>query len=160
MTLTRSVSQDAFSTTVGADFSMLAVNPDPFTWTLDVESTFRIRTQLDLGVVHLAAGTVGQVDLTAGFWIQAATGIAPTSCAPTATSNTWDTRHCVRNATKAISYHLGVGFFDYPAVALAAGDWEMWIGIGVEDDLDLSGVTVTGYTPSGSIDIFGYEVNF
>lgn len=160
MTNTRSVPYDSFAETIGADFSMLAVNPVPLTWTLEVESTFRLRTVLDLGTVHIEPGTVGQVDFTSGFWIQAATGIAPTSCSPTGLSAEWGTRHCVRHATKPISYHLGIGPFDYAAVSLAAGDWEMWLGIGVEDDLDLNGVAVTGYTPSGFIELCGFEVNF
>ena len=158
MTTIRSVLQDAFTGTISAS-GIVCTNPIPFSWTLEEAATFRLRTVLDLGTVHIEPGTVGQVDLTAGFWIAEAGTGAPTSSAPTATSNTWDTRHCVRHATKQISYH-GVGVMDYETPGLDAGDWEMWVGIGGGGVVDLDTVGLTGYTPSGFIDLYGFEVNF
>jgi hypothetical protein len=153
-----SVPQYSFSVALATD-TVLCVNSDPFTWTFEDNSSVRIRRVLDLGVVHVAAGTVGQADVMTGFWIvEAGTG-APASPAITGTSVGWGTRHIVRHATKDVTYPLGSGVFDFPA-SLDAGDWEMWLGIGCEDELDLGGVTVTGYTPNGFIELNGYEVNF
>jgi hypothetical protein len=144
-----SVPYDTFTGTIAAD-AVLCTTVDPFEWTFYESTTFNLRMALDLGIVHIEPGTAGQVDLAASFWIQADGTGPPTDTTPTATFFSWGTRHCVRHATKQTSFALGGGVFDYD-VTLAAGDWEMYVGIGVELVVDLDTVAVTGYTPSGYI---------
>lgn len=153
----RSVLPETYSTTI-VDQAVLCV-ADPFQWTLTESATFRLRICMDLGVVTLPSGTAGTANVSCNFWVQAQGTGAPTDIFATPPDFTWGIRSVVRNATYATSFALGAGLIDQD-LTLAADDWEMYVGIGVDNDLSLASASVNGYTPSGFIDLYGFAVNF
>lgn len=148
---------DSVVSVLPADISATAIAADaiiglagPFTFEGLGDGDYLFRCQLDAGLIHIADGTAGQVTIGAGLWFQTAATAAPTSWA------THDYLHgnqyMTRHATLDQSFRLGAIMID-ETVTITAGDWEVYVGLGVEAVGDLNGVNVTGITPSGFVTI-------
>lgn len=142
---------DTFTGATIADDAVLCTT-SRFLFTFAESVTFSLRMFLDLGAVTIPAGTVGRADIAAGFWVQAFDTGAPTDAFASTPSFSWGARAMTRHGTKDQTWPLGSGLIDH-AVTLAAGDWEMYVGLYVSNEVDLGTVSVDGYKPSGFIQL-------
>jgi hypothetical protein len=136
------------STTLAADKVLGLVKLAEFT--CDDPGTARMRTWLDMGVVHFAAGTAGSASVRGALYVIENGDAAPSSAA--ANSYGHSNMTVIRNASYSTSYPLGSAIIDedFP---LTAGAWEVWGAVVVNSVGTLNGVAVEGTTPSGIMEI-------
>jgi hypothetical protein len=136
------------STTLAADKVLGLVKLCEFTC-VDA-GTARMRTWLDMGVIHIPSGTAGSASVRGAFYLIEAGDPAPSSAA----ANTYGHQNMavLRNASYDTSYPLGSAIIDEDA-ALTAGDWEVWGAVVVNAVGTLNGVAVEGTTPSGIVEV-------
>jgi hypothetical protein len=143
-----SVQPAAFTDTIAADAIIALTDPlavGPLTAT-----THLFRMIVDGGHVTFAAGTAGEATIGLGLWVVEVGDPAPTSWA----ARTYGHRnmHLWRGATVDRSHAIGAMIVEDSAV-ITAGDWEIYLGLGVEDVGTLNGEGVTGVTPSGVVTV-------
>jgi hypothetical protein len=119
-------------------------------WTCIEAGTAQMRTWLDMGTIQIPSGTAGAASVRGAFYLIENGDAAPSSAA--ANSYGHSNMSIIRNASYATSWPLGSAIID-EGFTLTAGDWELWGAVVVNSVGDLNGVSVTGTTPSGIVEI-------
>jgi hypothetical protein len=112
--------------------------------------TARIRTYLDMGVLHIASGTAGAASVRGAFYLIENGDAAPSSAAANFYGH--QNMSVIRDASYATSWPLGSAIIDEDW-SLTTGNWEIWGAVVVNSVGDLNGVTVSGTTPSGIVEV-------